>query len=279
MERQKQILVVCTSINAIDFNEPLNQKLKLLFGVSPIYVFCSGNSESEFFPNCPNNDDTIKYDFIWFAGCNFIQDIFKTQYSIEKIKNILQPDGYIIFTESEYIKNGSSLLDDDNDDYGIDVSNAFTRYSHIYGQDTPLHSRKWNIIAELMFDMLPEQQTKGISDLKRKEITEMLQLNLPRWYSLYLSEQQLKLDNSQQEKTDFVSKNLTVSLETLISHSEYWKPDSYNQEIAIMVKKTLEQVDLGNNIIAYKINSVRLGGNKKSKKNRKLNRKSLRYLI
>ena len=62
MERQKQILVVCTSINAIDFNEPLNQKLKLLFGVSPIYVFCSGNSESEFFPNCPNNDDTIKYD-------------------------------------------------------------------------------------------------------------------------------------------------------------------------------------------------------------------------
>ena len=46
-----------------------------------------------------------------------------------------------------------------------------------------------------------------------------------------------------------------------------------------MVKKTLEQVDLGNNIIAYKINSVRMGGNKKSKKNRKLNRKSLRYLI
>jgi hypothetical protein len=274
MERQKQILVVCTSINAIDFNEPLNQKLKLLFGVSPIYVFCSGNSESELFPNCPNNDDTIKYDFIWFAGCNFIQDIFKTQYSIEKIKNILHPDGNIIFTESEYIKNGSSVLDEPDDDYGIDVSNAFTQYSHIYGDHTPLHSKKWNIISEFMFDMLPEQQTKGISDLERSDIIHMLELNLPRWYSLYQAEQQLKLDNLRQ-KSDVDSKNLTVTLENLISHSQYWKPDSYNSEIALSVRKNLEQVDLGNNIIGYKMNSLRTGG---SKKNRKRAKKSRRYL-
>lgn len=273
---QKQILVVCTSINAVDFNEPLNEKLKLLFGLSPNYVFCSGHSELELFPNCPNYDETIKYDFIWFAGCNFIQDIFKTLYSIEKIQKILQSNGYIIFTESEYIKNGSSVSDETDDDYGIDVSNAFTQYSHIYGQHTPLDSRKWNIISEFMFDMLPKHETIGISSLKRREITEMLQLNLPRWYGLYLAEQQLKLDTLQQEKGDVDSKNLTVTLENLISHSEYWKPDTYNPEIALTVKKRLEQVDLGNNIIAYKINSKKGG---KSKKKRKLNRKSLRYLI
>ena len=263
MERQKQILVVCTSTKGNDFNEHLNQKLKLLFGVSPMYIFCSGNSESELFPNCPNNERD-KYDFIWFAGCNFIQDMFKTINSVEKVMSILQPNGYIIFTESEYIKNGSSVLDEADDDYGIDVSNAFTQYSHIYGHETPLDSREWNIISELMFDMLPEQQTKGISDLKRREIINMLQLNLPRWYSLYQAEQQLKLDNLH-EKSDVDSKNLTVSLETIISHSRFWKPHSYNSEIASNVKKNLEQVDLGNNIIAYKIKNVRDGGSRKKK--------------
>ncbi len=279
MEKSKNILVICTSFHKIDFNEPLNQKLKLLlFGYNPIYVFCNGDSELELFPNCPNNDDTIKYHFIWFAGCNFIQDIFKTLSGIEKIKNILQPNGYIIFTESEYIKNGSSVSDEPDDDYGIDVSNAFTQYSHIYGHDTPLDSKKWNIISEFMFDMLPEQQTKGISDLERKEIISMLQLNLPRWYRLYETEQQLKLDNLHQEKEDFDSKNLTVTLENLISHSKYWKRSSYNSKIASIVQNNLEQVDLGNNIIGYKINSERTGVNKQSKKNRKRTKKSLRYL-
>jgi hypothetical protein len=129
-----------------------------------------------------------------------------------------------------------------------------------------------------MFDMLPEQQTQGISDLERKEIISRLELNLPRWYSLYEAEQQLKLDNLRQEKEYFDSKNLTVTLENLISHSKYWKPHSYNSEIASIVKDNLEQVDLGNNIIAYKMNSERTGGNKKSKKKRKRTRKSLRYL-
>jgi hypothetical protein len=280
MEKSKNILVICTSFDRIDFNEPLNQKLKLLlFGYNPIYVFCNGHSESELFPNCPNDDGTMKYDFIWFAGCNFIQDIFKTLTGIEKIKNILQPNGYIIFTESEYIKNGKSVLDEPDDDYGIDVSNAFTQYSHIYGHDTPLDSKKWNIISVFMFDMLPKQQTQGISDLERTEIISKLELNLPRWYSLYEAEQQLKLDNLRKEKEDFDSKNLTVTLENLISHSKYWKPHSYNTEIASSVKENLEQVDLSNNIIAYKINSERTGGNKKSKKNRKRTRKSLRYLL
>jgi hypothetical protein len=101
---QKQVLVVCSYPQGNDFGSELNNNLKLIFGTNTNYVFCDGrefNLENHF-PFCPVSDD--KYDFIWFAGCNLIQSIFKGRkemISLEKIRSILKPNGYVLFTESK----------------------------------------------------------------------------------------------------------------------------------------------------------------------------------
>jgi SAM-dependent methyltransferase len=119
MEEQKKVLVICSSPEGSDFNKVLNNNLKLLFGPNPNYTFCDGNFIRHAgkslvlnaFPACPF--ENTKYDFVWFAGCNLIHDLFRAGselISLEKLKNILEPNGYFIFTESEkYVDRYSTL--------------------------------------------------------------------------------------------------------------------------------------------------------------------------
>jgi len=73
MEEENHILVICSTLTGRDFNQELNNNLKKeLFGENPIYTFCNGGMG--LFPECPNTAQT--YDFIWFAGCNIIQNLF-----------------------------------------------------------------------------------------------------------------------------------------------------------------------------------------------------------
>lgn len=101
MEQSKQVLVVCSDLNGSDFTNPLNDNIKSLFN-NPVYTFC--NDILNKFPSCPDKND-IFYDFIWFAGCNLIINIFvqneeRTIVGLEKIKKILKNGGIIIFTEN-----------------------------------------------------------------------------------------------------------------------------------------------------------------------------------
>ena len=118
MEQSKQILVVCSRLDGNDFNKSLNNNLKILFGLNPNYIFCDGREEDNRFPNCPNGD--IKYDFIWFAGCNLIQNVFNGRnvlVALEKIRNSLKPNGYVVFTEVEgYVKRYKPI------DYSLTVT-------------------------------------------------------------------------------------------------------------------------------------------------------------
>ena len=118
MEYSKQILVVCSRLDGNDFNKSLNNNLKILFGANPIYRFCDGKRIDNSFPNCPNGD--IKYDFIWFAGCNLIQNLFNNENKLvvlEKIRNSLKLNGYVVFTEVEnYVKRYKPI------DYSLTVS-------------------------------------------------------------------------------------------------------------------------------------------------------------
>ena len=98
-----KILVVCSHPKGRDFNNSLNASLKLLFGDNPEYTFCfsiveDGNSTACRFPEGILDDN---YNAIWFAGCNMSHWIFKDpEISIGKIKQILNPDGFITFTEN-----------------------------------------------------------------------------------------------------------------------------------------------------------------------------------
>jgi hypothetical protein len=113
MDKQKNVLVICSSQEGRDFNRVLNNNLKLLFGPSPNYTFCDGESfdETHKFPHCIDEDD--KYDFIWFAGCNLINSIFRRGSELiclEKLKNSIKPNGYFMFTETKcYVTTYSTL--------------------------------------------------------------------------------------------------------------------------------------------------------------------------
>jgi hypothetical protein len=83
-QKQKQILVICSSPSGSDFNSLQNNKLKNeLFGENPIYTFCDGNTLEMRFPECPNIG--LQYDFIWFAGCNTIKNLFPMPFTPLKI--------------------------------------------------------------------------------------------------------------------------------------------------------------------------------------------------
>jgi len=69
----KQVLVICSRPKGRDFNDPLNVKVKELFGDNPVYTFCDGIENK--FPIYPISNDKI-YDFIWFAGCNILSHLF-----------------------------------------------------------------------------------------------------------------------------------------------------------------------------------------------------------
>ena len=109
----KHVLVVCSSLIGIDFNNLLNIKVKELFGDNPVYTFCDGKINK--FPTFPISNDKV-YDFIWFAGCNILSHLFLNfDLTTTKIKNILKEGGIILFTESKeykmkYIKREPNTL-------------------------------------------------------------------------------------------------------------------------------------------------------------------------
>ena len=256
---QKQILVVCSSPNGFNFKEPMNIRLRsLLFGQNPNYMFCDGYNGSQSFPTCPP-DDGNKYDFIWFAGCNFIQSIFKSN-AIEKIKDILKPNGHILFTESEYIKKGRRMdYEPTPDEYDEEPKSALIRYIKQHGTGE-LDSGNWKKVAEEMFVTLSEDNPDHAFDKsEKKEITEMIERNMHNWYEQFKFEQ-------------VHPPNSTVTLETLISHSEHVLPHSYNAEMAARVKDSFQRVDLHNDFVTYKIKPTSEGGNKKSKKYKRKNK-------
>jgi len=105
---QKQVLVVCSDLHGLDFQNPLNNNIKILFN-NPVYTFCN---DKNVFPLCPDKNENF-YDFIWFAGCNLINNIFHRNeereiVGLEKIKKILKNGGIIIFTENlKYVEKYS----------------------------------------------------------------------------------------------------------------------------------------------------------------------------
>ena len=112
MEEQKHILVICSSLHGRDFAEPKNEELKTeLFGENPVYKFCDGITKETNFPTCPVNVGQ-QYDFIWFAGCNVIRNIFvniddedefikSLNSTMSVLKQLLKPNGYLFFTEGQ----------------------------------------------------------------------------------------------------------------------------------------------------------------------------------
>lgn len=103
----KNILVVCSHQKGSDFNNPLNDNLKALFGDNAEYTFCD-NILKDKKCNFPENiDSNNKCDVIWFAGCNMSHWIFRSpKASIVKINQVLYPDGFIVFTETRRYVDG-----------------------------------------------------------------------------------------------------------------------------------------------------------------------------
>ena len=71
----KFVKVICSSLTGEDFTRDVNNlMIKNLFGNEEItYHFCDKDIK---FPGCIM-DDTVKYDLIWFAGCNVIYCLFQ----------------------------------------------------------------------------------------------------------------------------------------------------------------------------------------------------------
>ncbi len=99
---QKKVLVVFDGLENIDIDNPLNIKIKELFGVNPVYTFCDGKTHK--FPIHPTSNDKI-YDFIWFAGIHLLSQLFSNfDYTTKKIIKILKVDGIMLFTVSKEFK-------------------------------------------------------------------------------------------------------------------------------------------------------------------------------
>jgi hypothetical protein len=102
-----KILVVCSHKDGRDFNNPSNNDLKILFETEfenkPEYIFCFNLSDEKCnFPGGMGTRVDAKYDAIWFAGCNLLEQIFYNPLiSIEVIKKVLKDDGFIVFTETK----------------------------------------------------------------------------------------------------------------------------------------------------------------------------------
>jgi hypothetical protein len=263
----KQILVVCSSPNGQDITIPKNIRLRaLLFGSNPIYMFCDGYKGEGSFPTCPPDNDANKnrFDFIWFAGCNFFQSIFKSN-AIEKIYNILKPNGHILFTESEYIKNGRRIdYEPTLDDYDDVSKSALIKHIRLHGKEE-LDRGNWKNVAEKMFVTLTEDTpSHNFDEEEKKQFIDLVVRNLHDWYNKYKLEQDCP-------------PNLTVTLENIISHSEHMLPDTYNPDMATRVLDCFYRNDLHNDFIAYKIKSISKGGN--IKKSKKYKRKNKHYSV
>jgi len=104
----KKILVVCSNQKGNDFNNPLNNGLKALFGDNAEYTFCDNIFKDDRKCSFPENiDSNDKYDVIWFAGCNMSHWLFRnTKASIDKINHVLYTGGFIVFTESRIYVDG-----------------------------------------------------------------------------------------------------------------------------------------------------------------------------
>jgi hypothetical protein len=107
----KRVLVVCSNPNnpTSDFNDPLNQRLRDAFGPDPEYEFCDKIINGCVFP-----DDLIflgksNFDIIWFAGCNLITNIFSDNHVFEKLNYLMEPNGFIVFTETANYVNRYGL--------------------------------------------------------------------------------------------------------------------------------------------------------------------------
>jgi hypothetical protein len=149
MQDQKHILVICSSPSGVDFNFPVNQQLKSqLFGHNPIYTFCNG--PDMMFPEFPIYFGQ-QYDFIWFAGCNLILNIFpvmtnddklfnqKLKSNIDKLKQILKPNGYLFFTEAPKLKMKYGLSPDQSLTVLIDFIN---NHEKVLGHRNEKHREK-----------------------------------------------------------------------------------------------------------------------------------------
>ena len=145
------------------------------------------------------------------------------------------------------------------DEYDEEPKSALIRYIKQHGTGE-LDSGNWKKVAEEMFVTLSEDNPDHAFDKsEKKEITEMIERNMHNWYEQFKFEQ-------------VHPPNSTVTLETLISHSEHVLPHSYNAEMAARVKDSFQRVDLHNDFVTYKIKPTSEGGNKKSKKYKRKNK-------
>ena len=113
--RQASVLVVCsdkTKDNNKDYYRGIDVVETTLnqLGLITEYTFWGGEPSfpKEFYNRDKPDNANLKFDVIWFAGCNLIKWIhFKSKYPIiDILKKHLKRPGFVIFTETpKYILN------------------------------------------------------------------------------------------------------------------------------------------------------------------------------
>ena len=98
------VLVICSGIEGTDFNLPKNKELfNYLHVVEPNHTFMDMNTGSSFPDSLEEQvKKDIRYDVIWFAGCNVFSWIFHGDVSRSQqiLYDGLKPNGKIVITEN-----------------------------------------------------------------------------------------------------------------------------------------------------------------------------------
>tara|TARA_Y100000589_G_C27047201_1_gene585710 strand:+ start:374 stop:955 length:582 start_codon:yes stop_codon:yes gene_type:complete len=148
----KNILVVCSYEEGSDFKKLeklilgpfIGDVLNLGININITFIYKNAEGIGSSFPEDVPNE--MKFDLIWFAGCNLIQSIFKVELN-DLLIDIFNRTSYIVFTEIGFTKhlgllqkNKSTIKIEDFSiqrtglnigekfDYGINLINDFFEF-------------------------------------------------------------------------------------------------------------------------------------------------------
>ena len=167
----KNILVVCSHEGGSDFNKLKKFILGPFIGpnvlnlgenINITFIYKNAQGIGSSFPE--DVPPEMKFDLIWFAGCNLIQSIFKDELN-DLLINIFERTSYIVFTEFGFTKHlgllkknkstiqienfgiqRTGLNRGDKFDYGINLVN---RYFELIEKDDWLFYRRFGYFDEL----------------------------------------------------------------------------------------------------------------------------------
>ena len=105
-------LVLCVCSNPTTGISYLSDKhiIESIMGTNLNYYFLSGNDEGNSFPNMPD----MKFECVWFAGCNISSNLFSYNISeiikrVQILANHLNSNGFVIFTEASGFKSSTNF--------------------------------------------------------------------------------------------------------------------------------------------------------------------------